>query len=163
MPDSIAGSRIALAAVAVLATSCEGKRNLGGDCEKRADCVGELACVDGQCEVDQAMHEKMAKHSGAEIASERATPAPTASGAVRVRTAAAKGYSFAMCGSDERLVGGWCSPSMEHGSQLVKGQTEYDTIGAQMTCESSNQQVTATALCQKLAPEFAAPARRPPP
>ena len=156
-PATISAMRVLLAAsIVLLVVGCKIRHGEGGGCDDDADCRGALSCVEGRCGVDPAMHQRMAQQSGVAVSGEQPARLSTA-GAVRVRSASAKEVAFALCGNDERLVGGWCDPltdgsgdstaTTRHG---IAGHTKTDTIGAQWKCSLFGERVTAFALCQKV-------------
>ena len=152
------GRSAAVAALAlVLVAGCP-KHDVGGECDDSSDCMGELRCVSGRCAIDSKLHEKMAKQSGVVVTGERMATATNAGGAVRVRSARAKTIAFAVCAADERLIGGWCSPTSDGSGDStdvteheIVGHTKDDTIGAQWKCTLSGERITAFAMCQKVA------------
>ena len=145
-----------LAGFAIAVGCANGKKGEGQTCDDDSNCVGDLSCVDNRCEIGSDLNKQMTEQSGVVVQPERAVPGRTVPGSVKVRQASDKGFAFAVCGSDERLVGGWCSPGGTSGDtsspvvQSVSGHTDEDTIGARWTCNHSALRVTAFALCQKL-------------
>jgi hypothetical protein len=140
---------------------CQAPGLEGSECEESKNCRGELACTDGTCQIKAELFQDMAKQSGSVVASEQVASEPEVAGtntlgAVRVRSAKAQEYAFALCSADERLVSGWCDPvsvgsdNTEGVDQKIAGHTESDTIGARWVCSFSDAIVTANALCQKV-------------
>lgn len=138
----------------LFACSAEGVE--GSSCKDSSDCRGKLACVRGTCQVEAQLHQEMAAKSGIEIQTEQSVAQGGGLGAVRVRSATANEYAFAVCAGDERLISGWCDPlsigsdNTKSVDQKILGHTEHDTIGARWACSFSDARVTANALCQKI-------------
>lgn len=143
-----------LAALAVLVGGCA-PRGEGEPCDDDGDCIGQLVCASGRCAVDAKLHQRMARQSGVEVASE-SPAAESKRGAVKVRSASGNEYAYAVCNSDERLIGGWCEPSGSGGDSATftesaaRDYSATDTVGAKWTCQLRRHQVRAHALCQRL-------------
>jgi len=144
-----------VACVGLLFLGCKGRTGEGERCGKDSVCAGDLTCQNGRCRINPALHQKMARQSGVAVSGERASAGGP--GAVRIRKATGRGFAFAVCGDDERLVGGWCSPLSTGGGdntavvkQSAGGYTASDTVGAQWKCEFLRTEVTAFAMCQKV-------------
>jgi hypothetical protein len=140
--------------ISLLAIACTFPEGDGGKCSVVEDCKSGLKCIEGQCAIGSQLLKTMAKQSGVGEAK-----GPSSSGsvtaAVRIRTAAGRSLAIAMCDSDERLIGGWCSPSMRNDGWFSVGSavaySETDTIGAHWKCASKfDMDVESSAMCQKL-------------
>ena len=144
--------------VAALAASLLGACSPTGDegepCDDDPDCFGALVCRDHRCLASPQLIRDMARQSGVKIGSERPAATGGTPGAVRIRSAAARGFAFAVCAPNERLIGGWCDPAGAGGDsasftvQDVVGNTADDTIGARWKCKHAGLALRAVALCQ---------------